>query len=71
MAALAIVDGVAGIASVRIGSGLDRMKETEISRVHPSLDGIAPAVAIETKHRIGVALDALLGILLGIDLVLV
>lgn len=70
MTILAIIDRMTGIAFSRIGPGLNGMRKSEIAPVTPLRHRIPLFVAVETKHTIAMTLGTVVGILLGIDLML-
>ncbi len=70
MTFLTIVDRMAGITLARIGARFDGVKKFEIPLVPLFLNGVSPLVTVQTEIFVGVALVAILGIVLGVDLVL-
>lgn len=60
---------MARVAFSWIRPRFDRVEESEIAPVHLLLNGVAPLVAIDAKHRIAVALKTGLGVLLCIKFV--
>lgn len=69
MTPLAIVYRMARVAFSWIRPRFDRVKEPEIAPVHLLLNGVAPLVAIDAKHRVAVAPKTALGILFSVKFV--